>query len=115
MTRLCAAIDEEMQLVLTRQEIKQRPIMNTKELTQIVTAHQTAIARHEQWQAEQESASRRHDIEMSEVRATLATIASQQALNTQEINRLTAGMIDLRDQVSNFVRSQEQPGTPKAQ
>jgi alpha-D-ribose 1-methylphosphonate 5-triphosphate diphosphatase PhnM len=89
--------------------------MNTDELTQIVTAHQIAIARHDQWQAEQEAASRQHNAEMAEIRATLAAIASQQALNTQEISRLTAGMIDLRDQVSNFVRSQEQPGTPEGQ
>ncbi len=29
--------------------------MNTQELTQIITVHQQAIARHEQWQAEHEA------------------------------------------------------------
>ncbi|XGW00889.1 MAG: hypothetical protein ACAF41_33480 (plasmid) [Leptolyngbya sp. BL-A-14] len=45
--------------------------MNTEELTQVVTAHQSAISHH--------------DTEMADIRAVLAETARQQAVNREAI------------------------------
>ncbi|UBF27166.1 hypothetical protein K9N68_04150 [Kovacikia minuta CCNUW1] len=74
--------------------------MNTEELTQVVTAHQSAIARH--------------DEEMASIRATLAEVAKSQAqnqaqqnLNTQAISQFTAGLEELRILVTNDIRGRK--------
>jgi len=89
--------------------------MNTEELTQVVTAHQSAIARH--------------SAEMSELRGTLITIgqtleriATQQETNTRQIEAnnhqgelnqeaiatLTASILDLRNLVADYIQGRSQ-------
>ncbi len=84
--------------------------MNTDELTQITTAHHNVISRH--------------DVEMAEIRTTLNTVshkldqvgdklnqvaaqqdvnAHQIALNRQDITSLTAGILDLRNLVADYL------------
>ncbi|XHX78497.1 MAG: hypothetical protein RBJ76_00725 [Stenomitos frigidus ULC029] len=79
--------------------------MNTEELTQVVTAHQSAVSRH--------------DTEMAEIRAILAATAQQQTKNTQaiaqltaeqqlsrqDIKQLTASILDLRNSVANYIQN----------
>ncbi len=88
--------------------------MNTDELTQITTAHHNNISRH--------------DVEMAEIRATLNTVAhkldevaeqfnqvadqqeaaaQQIALNRQDIASLTAGILDLRNLVADYLQERE--------
>ena len=104
--------------------------METQELTQIITAHQQAIARQEQAFAD---AATRHDREIQEIRAILAATAQQQAANAQQIaqnqqaiaqnqqaiaqlsaesqlsrqdiNSLTASILELRNLVADYLRS----------
>ncbi|MGA7934291.1 MAG: hypothetical protein WCA35_12150 [Kovacikia sp.] len=71
------------------------------ELTQFVRVHNAAIARHEQT-VEQ------HEIRMTRIEAILEATAAQQQLNAELLNRFEAGMLDLRDQVANFIQSREQ-------
>jgi archaellum component FlaC len=103
--------------------------MNTEELTHIVTAHQTAITRH--------------DLEMADIRTTLNTVgqrldktserldkiserldsvshkldrvadqqeanARQAAFNQEAIANLTAGILDLRNIVSDYLQGRSQ-------
>ena len=96
--------------------------MNTEELTQVVTAHQSAISRQEQWQAE-------HETRLERIEAILAATAAQQQLNTQtiaqnqqaianliaaqeltrqDIAQLTAGIADLRNQVADWMSNRNQ-------
>ena len=87
--------------------------MNTEELTPIVTAHQSAISRHDTEMASiritlAESATR-HDQEIGKINATLDRITTMQALNQEQLNQFLSGMIDLRNQVADFVKSREQP------
>lgn len=84
--------------------------MNTDELTQITTAHHNVISRH--------------DVEMAEIRTTLNTVshkldevadqfnqvaaqqdvnAQQIALNRQDIASLSAGILDLRNLVADYL------------
>ncbi len=112
-----------------------RTIVNTEELSQIATAHQsaiirheqwladhtTALARHEQWKAEQEAAIRRHERWKAEQEAAIARheqwkaeheaamrrIDAQQELNIQAIAQFTAGLEELRILVTNYIRGRE--------
>ena len=61
--------------------------MNTEELTQVVTAHQSAISRHE--------------VEVAEIRS-LARI------NQEQLNQLTAGLLELRNLVADYIQGRSQ-------
>jgi chromosome segregation ATPase len=97
--------------------------METQELTQIVTAHQQAIVRQEEALT---AATTQHDREIQDIRAILAATAQQQAANAQQIaqnqqaiaqlsaesqlsrqdiNSLTASILELRNLVADDMRS----------
>jgi len=104
--------------------------MNTDELTQMATAHQNAISRHDMEMAEiravlRESADRgtqhehwltEHEITIQRIDNTLARTAAQQeanaqqiALNRQDIASLTAGILDLRNLVADYLQGRTSP------
>lgn len=101
--------------------------MNTEELTQVVTAHQSAISRQGQWQAE-------HETRMARVEAILERLAQQQeqqqevsqerfnrieaileqtaqaiSLNREDIAQLTGNIESLRNQVADWMSSRNPP------
>jgi len=61
--------------------------MSTEELTQVVTAHQSALSRHE--------------IEVAEIRALAK-------LNQEQLNELTAGLLELRSLVADYIQERSQ-------
>ncbi len=65
--------------------------MNTEELTNIATAHQSAISRH--------------DSEMTEIRVILAETAQQQTKNAQAIAQLTAAQQLSRQDIHQLTAS----------
>lgn len=93
--------------------------MNTEELTQITTAHQSAIARHEQWFGEYQAASVVSNDRLNRIEAILEATAQQQEANTQaiaqlsaeqqlsrqDINSLTASILELRHLVADYIQS----------
>jgi predicted transcriptional regulator len=74
--------------------------MNTQELTQIVTVHQQAIARHDQWQAE-------HEARMTRIEAILEATAVQQQLNQDAIANLAAQQQLNQDAIANLAAQQQ--------
>ncbi|UBF27920.1 hypothetical protein K9N68_08490 [Kovacikia minuta CCNUW1] len=99
--------------------------MNTEELTQIASAHQSAIARHDQEMAEirailregqarseralaeHERALAQHDQAIAQHDQEMAAIRSQQALIAQNFTNFTAGLEELRILVANYLRGRE--------
>ncbi|MGA7934293.1 MAG: hypothetical protein WCA35_12160 [Kovacikia sp.] len=95
--------------------------MNTDELTQIVTAHQSVVARHDQEMAEirlilAEIARSQAQTQAQQALNTeaIANISSQQTLNAQaialnreDIAQLTANIEGLRNQVSDYIAGRE--------
>ncbi len=74
--------------------------MNTDELTQIATAHQSVLTRHEQ--------------QFAVINATLDRIAlsqerisQQQALNTEGMAELRARLLELRYIVSDYIQGRD--------
>lgn len=100
--------------------------MNTEELTQIATAHQQAITRHEQEMAEIRAILRQSAIQhaqqmesitaqinsnsaqISSNSAQIDRISAQQALNQQAIAELTASITELRNLVSDYLQGRSQ-------
>jgi len=87
--------------------------METQELTQIVTAHQQVLARHEQAIA---AATIQHNQEIQDIRAILNQVgqklnqvAAQQDANTQQIARLTENLLQLGNFVADDMRRRSQP------
>jgi hypothetical protein len=61
----------------------------------------TASVRHD-------NAISRHDTEFSRIQQTLNQVAQQQALNTQDIRELRAGILDLRNLIADYIQSRNQ-------
>ncbi len=99
--------------------------MNAEELTQVVTAHQSAISRQGQSQAE-------HETRMARIEAILERVAQRQeqqqevsherlnrieaileqttqaiALNREDIAQLTASIGELRNQVADWMSNRQ--------
>ncbi|MBF2025619.1 MAG: hypothetical protein IGS48_02470 [Oscillatoriales cyanobacterium C42_A2020_001] len=68
--------------------------MTPEELTTVVTAHQSAISRH--------------DLEMAEIRSILSHVAQQQSLNQESIATLTASIQELRNLVADYIQGRSQ-------
>ena len=66
-----------------------------------LTQQAQAISRHEQWQAEHEAAMQRHE-------TTMQRIEAQQELNQQAIAQFTAGLVELRTLVSDYLQGRSQ-------
>ncbi len=99
--------------------------MNTEELTQIATAHQQAITRHEMEMADirailsqgfqqqqaamaqQQAAMAQHEQEMAEIRA-------QQRLNPQDISELKGSIQELRNLVADYIQARLQSNSPES-
>lgn len=75
--------------------------MNNTELTEFVRVHNAAIARHEQWLSEQAAAQTRHNREIEAIRAL-------QEVNAQQLNTLTAGLLELRGMVADYIQGRSQ-------
>lgn len=93
--------------------------MNTEELTQIATAHQSAISRHDHEMAEIRAALRQgneqHNQEMAALRQAhdrhnqeIDAISRQQALNAQGITELKASILELRNIVADYIQERSQ-------
>jgi hypothetical protein len=67
--------------------------MTLEELTQIATAHQSAIARH--------------DTEIAEIRELVKLNQQQLSINQEQLNQFTAGMIELRNLVGDYIQARE--------
>lgn len=85
--------------------------MNTQELTQIITVHQQAIARHEQWQAEHEARMARIEaileataVQQQHNQEAIANLAAQQQLNQEGVADLRASILDLRNLVADYIQ-----------
>jgi chromosome segregation ATPase len=85
--------------------------MNTEELTQIVTGHQNAISRHDQEMAEiratlQQSANRhqQHEQWQAEHQASIEATQRLLQLNQEQLNTLTAGLLELRHMVADYLQ-----------
>lgn len=81
--------------------------MTPEELTQLASVHQTILTRH--------------DVEMAEIRAVLASVAQQQeatahqaALNQEAIANLTAGLLELRNLVADYIQGRSQTWESKS-
>lgn len=82
--------------------------MNTEELTQVVTAHQSAIVRNETRLDRIEGILERVAEQQMVNQQALAQLTAEQKLSRQDINSLTASILDLRNLVADFVKSREQ-------
>lgn len=109
--------------------------MNTDELTQIATAHQSAISRHDQemaeirailattatqqhtntqrtteheeWLAAQQEAIARHEEWLARQQEASDRIDAQQQANAEAIANLTASILDLRNLVADYIQNRE--------
>jgi hypothetical protein len=100
--------------------------MNTEELTGIANVHQSILTRHDQEIAGVRTllnltASQRRD-DMNAINQILSRVAQQQEANAQaianltaeqqlsrqDINSLTAGILDLRNLVADYIQSRTQ-------
>ncbi|MGA7934292.1 MAG: hypothetical protein WCA35_12155 [Kovacikia sp.] len=88
--------------------------MNTDELTQVVTAHQSIVARHDQEMAEirlilTEIARSQAQTQAQQALNTqaIANLTTQQELSRQDINQLTANIEGLRNQVADYIAGRE--------
>ncbi|MDX2215258.1 MAG: hypothetical protein SFY66_18485 [Oculatellaceae cyanobacterium bins.114] len=66
-------------------------------------AHERRITEHEEWQAEQEAATQRHTERMERIEA-------QQEVNMQAIAQLTAGLVELRNLVTDYLKGRSNLG-----
>lgn len=80
--------------------------------SEAIDRHEQRITEHEEWQAQQEqhieewqrqqeSAITTHEREMAEIR-------SMQRLNQEQLAELTAGLLELRNLVANYIQSRAQ-------
>jgi len=85
--------------------------MNTEELTQVVTAHQNTIFRHDGYESRLdriETILQRVAEQQERNTQTIANLATQQELSRQDINQLTANIEGLRNQVATYIAGREQ-------
>ncbi len=85
--------------------------MNTEELTQVITAHQNAISRHDGYENRLdriETILQRVAGQQEINTQAIANLATQQELSRQDINQLTANIEDLRNQVATYITGREQ-------
>lgn len=81
--------------------------MNTEELTQVVTAHQSAIARHESHTDRLEATLERIAEQQERNALAIANLTTQQALSRQDISQLTTNIESLRNQVADYIAGRE--------
>ncbi|NJP11921.1 MAG: hypothetical protein HC866_22650 [Leptolyngbyaceae cyanobacterium RU_5_1] len=110
--REMAEIRAILQQSATRQTDQEAAIARHE---QWLADQETAIARHEQWLADQEAASvrheqaiARHEQEMGEIRALQQSNQEQLALNQEQLALLTAGLVDLRNLVADYLQGRSQ-------
>jgi chromosome segregation ATPase len=79
-----------------------------------IARHDEAMVRHDEAMAQHAAAMVRHDEEFSRINTTLeqisarqATIAAQQEENNEQIARLTASIVELRNVVADNIRQRE--------
>lgn len=75
--------------------------MTLEELTQIATAHQNAIARHDS-----DIAEIRELVKLNQQQ--LNQLTTEQQLSRQDINSLTASILDLRNLVGDYIQAREE-------
>lgn len=79
--------------------------MNPEDLTQLVTAHQSAIVRGESRLDRIEAALERVAQQQETTQQALAQLTAEQQLSRQDINQLTASLLDLRNIVADYIQS----------
>lgn len=96
--------------------------MNPEELTQVVTAHQSAIVRGESrldrieatleriavGQEANRQAIAQLIVDQQTTKQNIDQLTAEQRLSRQDINQLTASLLELRNIVSDYIQSRAQ-------
>ncbi len=82
--------------------------MTPEELTQLATAHQSAIARGESRMDRIETILERIAVGQEANRQAIAQLTAEQQLSRQDINQLTASILELRHIVSDYIQNRSQ-------
>jgi phosphoketolase len=75
--------------------------MILEELEQFVRVHQSAIAQHQEWLTQHETAKIRHDQQIEAIRALQET-------NAQQLNNFTAELLQLRNLAADYIQGRSE-------